>query len=102
MAYFHPDYRGWPYQVTLPGDKAIVRKFVQQGMKTSETLVSTIQPVAIQIDGNVVLVYYYYAVIEKDAEGKEQSRSGRSLDILVKQGNTWVLIGDHGGRTSKD
>ncbi len=102
MAYFHPDYRGWPYQATLPGDKAIVRKFVQQGMKTSETLVSTIQPVAIQIHGNVALVYYYYAVIEKDAEGKEQSRSGRSLDILMKQGKKWVLIGDHGGRTSKD
>ncbi len=101
LTYFHPDYRGWVYQATLPGDKATVRKFVEHDMKTNKTLVSDIKPVAIQIHGNVALVYYYYAVIEEDAEGKEKSSSGRWLDIMKKQGDKWVLIGDHGGRTSK-
>ena len=100
MAYFHPDFRGWIYHAKLPNDKATVRKFVEHGMKTSKTLVTDIQPVAIQIHGNVALVYYYYAVIEEDAEGKEEVSSGRWLEILKKQGDKWVLIGDHGGRTS--
>jgi len=101
MTYIHADYRGWPYQATLPGNKATVRKFVKHDMKTSKTLVSNIQPAAIQIHGNVALVYYYFSVIANDAEGKEQRSRGRWLDILMKQGNKWVMIGDHGGRTSK-
>jgi hypothetical protein len=27
---------------------------------------------------------------------------GRWTDILMKQGDKWVMIGDHGGRTSKE
>ena len=102
MSYFHADYRGWNYAAALPGDKATVRKFVSHGMKTTKTLVQDIKPVAIQIYGNIAFVHYYYAETVKDAEGKEKNRSGRWTDILMKQGDKWVMIGDHGGQTSKD
>lgn len=47
-------------------------------------------------------VHYYYSYLYKDAEGKEKSSFGRWTDILMKQGDKWVMIGDHGRRTSKD
>ncbi len=102
MAYFHPDYRGWDYQDALPGTKATGRKFLDYFMKTTKTLVYDITPAAIQIYGNVAFVHYYYTTIEKELESKAKTISGRWTDILMKQGDKWVMIGDHGGQTSKD
>ena len=102
MSYFHDNYMGWDINEPLPMDKAAVRKFIDYEYKTTKTLVYDIKPVAINVVGNVAIVDYYYTEIVKDAEGKEKSRSGRWADVVMKQGDKWVLIGDHGGRTSKD
>jgi hypothetical protein len=102
MSYFHDNYMGWDINEPLPMDKASVRKFVDYEYKTTKTLVYNIKPVAINVFANVAIVDYYYTRIMKDAEGKEKGRSGRWADIVMKQGDKWVLIGDHGGRTSKD
>ncbi|MBA4385295.1 MAG: hypothetical protein C0410_11210 [Anaerolinea sp.] len=102
MAYLHPDYRGWDYPSAIPETKATAKKFLDYSMKTTKTLVYDITPVAIQIYGNVAFVHYYYTTIEKELESKAKTSSGRWTDILIKQGDKWVMIGDHGGQTSKD
>jgi ketosteroid isomerase-like protein len=102
MAYFHENYMGWDINEPLPSDKATVRRFVEHEYKTTKTLVYNIKPVAINVVGNVAIVDYYYTRIAKDAEGKEKATSGRWADVVMKQGDKWVLIGDHGGRTSKE
>ena len=102
MAYVHADYLGWGYQSALPGDKASTRKWIEHDFNTAKTLVSEIKPVGIKIHGNIAFVHYYYSTVTKDAEGKEKNVSGRWTDILMKQGDKWVMIGDHGGQTSKD
>ncbi len=102
MAYVHNDYLGWNYQSALPNDKATVRKFVEFQFKNSKTLLTSIKPAAIGVFGNVAYVHYYWMAAYKDAEGKEKWESGRYTDILMKQGDKWVMIGDHGGRTSKE
>jgi len=102
MAYVHNDYLGWNYESALPTDKAGVRKFVEYEFKTSKTILSNIKPVAIGVFGNFAYVHYYFSALYKDAEGKEKWVSGRWTDILMKQGDKWVMVGDHGGRTSKN
>jgi ketosteroid isomerase-like protein len=102
MAYVHNDYLGWNYQNGLPLDRTAVRKFVEYDFMTSKTILSNIKPAGIGVFGNVAYVHYYFMTIYKDADGKEKSASGRWTDILMKQGDKWVMIGDHGGRTSKD
>jgi ketosteroid isomerase-like protein len=102
MGYVHNDYLGWNYESALPNDKASVRKFVEYEFKNSKTILSNIKPVAIGVFGNFAYVHYYFAVVYKNVDGKEKSMSGRWTDILMKQGDKWVMIGDHGGRTSKD
>lgn len=102
MGYIHNDYVGWSYSSALPMDKTTVRKFVDHDLKTSKAVLSVIKPAAIGVFGNVAFADYVYTVIYKDAEGKEKSESGRYTDILMKQGDKWLLIGDHGGRTSKE
>ena len=102
MSYFHDNYMGWDINEPLPMDKATVRKFIDHEYKTQKTLLYNIKPVAINVVGDVAIVDYYYTTVSKNAEGKEKSRSGRWADIVKKQGDKWVLIGDHGGRTSKE
>jgi hypothetical protein len=102
LSYFHNDYMGWSYQSALPEDKATVRKFIDHDLKAQKTILYDIKPVAIGVYGNFAFADYYYMNVYKDVEGKEKSESGRWTDILMKQGDKWVMIGDHGGRTSKD
>lgn len=103
LAYFHPDYCGWSLRSALPGDKETVTKFITHGHKTSKTLVYHIQPVAIKIHGDIAFVHYYWTQItQTNGDPKEKDSSGRWTDILMKQGDKWVLIGDNGGTTKKD
>jgi ketosteroid isomerase-like protein len=97
MDYIHADYSGWTHSDPLPANKASARKFLTHIFKVKKILVQDLQPVAIKIHGNVAIVHYYYSRILKDAEGKEKNASGRWTDILMKQGDKWVMIGDHGG-----
>ena len=100
LNYFHDDYSGWFNRASLPSDKGSSRKWISHSFQTVKISVYEINPVAIKIHGNVAIVHYYFSFIRKDAEGKESNRSGRWTDILMKQGDKWVLIGDHGGPTS--
>jgi ketosteroid isomerase-like protein len=102
MSYFHDDYSGWYNLNPLPGDKAKARKFITHGYKTTETMIHDIQPVAINIHGNVAIVQYYYSRVFKDAEGKEKNENGHWTDILMKQGDKWVMIGDSGGPSASN
>jgi hypothetical protein len=102
MSYFHENYIGWELGEPMTANKTTVRKFIEHDYKTEKTVLYNITPVSINVFNNVAIVHYYYAEIVKDAEGKEKSRAGRWADVLMKQGDKWVLIGDHGGRTSKE
>jgi len=100
MSYFHSDYSGWSVNAAVPTNKKQVQKWIAHDFQTTKILVREINPVAIKIHGNVAIVHYYWSSLVKDAEGKERNESGRWTDILMKQGDKWVLIGDSGGRTS--
>lgn len=102
MGYVHSDYRGWGYATGAPMSKAAIAKFIAHEAKTETILVTDLQPLTIYVRGDFAFVHYYYSEIVKNAEGKQESRSGRWTDILTKQGDKWVLIGDHGGPNSDD
>jgi ketosteroid isomerase-like protein len=102
LNYFHSDYSGWSNRSALPSTKEQVRKWIAHDFATTKILVSEIKPVAIKIHGNIAIVHYYWSQIEKNQEGKETNTSGRWTDILMKQADKWVLIGDQGGRTSSN
>jgi ketosteroid isomerase-like protein len=98
LSYFHEDYIGWSKVSSFTGNKASVRKWMTESFKDSKVLVSELSPQAIQIFDDVAIVHYYYAQMTENKEGKRSNVKGRWTDILTKQGNKWVLIGDQGGR----
>ena len=100
MGYFHDDFIGWSNRRALPNNKASRRKSMSHSFETTTVLIQELQPVAINIHGNVAIVHYYYSELSKDVEGKENNASGRWTDILMKEGDKWLLIADHGGSTA--
>lgn len=97
MSYFDEDYSGWFNMDPLPGTKAEARKSLNYDFANNKILLQEIKPVAIKVHDNIAIVHYYYSRLVQNKEGKESMRRGNWTDILMKQGNKWVLIGDHGG-----
>ena len=102
LGYFHNDFSGWNYLSPLPHDRATRVKYIKFLLPKSKTLFSDIQPLAIKIHSNVAIVHYSYILISKSEEEKEKVEQGRWTDILIKQDDKWIMIGDHGGATSED
>lgn len=97
MSYIHPDFSGWYSKAALPDDKSIRQKHATYHLPKTETLYYFLQPLEIKIHGNVAIVHYIYSGHTKDAWGKEKFSQSRWTDILMKQKDKWVIIGDHGG-----
>jgi ketosteroid isomerase-like protein len=102
LSYIDDGYVGWNLNDPLPTDKARYRRYYEHASKREKTVFYDIQPVAINVVGNVAIAHYYYFIVVRDADGKERDVSGRWADIWMKQGDRWALIGDHGGRTSDE
>jgi ketosteroid isomerase-like protein len=97
LGYMHEDYSGWSLSSPVPESKAASATWLRYFATRGSTEFYTITPVAITLHGDVAVVHYYYYEVNKDSDGKMKTEKGRWTDILVKQGDRWVLLGDHGG-----
>jgi ketosteroid isomerase-like protein len=103
LSYFDDSYMGWSNQSRVPQSKANTSKWIEDDIKSNTTVLYTITPLTIWVKGDFAYVHYTYSQLMKDKEtGKKTPSSGTWTDILMKKGGKWVLIGDHGGRTSSD
>jgi len=103
LAYFDESYRGWEYSSKVPQNKANTGKWIEYELKNYTNVFYTLSPIAIWVKGDFAFVDYFYDQVGKDNEtGKKKTSSGKWTDILMKKDGKWVLIGDHGGRTSKE
>lgn len=102
LSYFHTDYSGWDVNDPLPAGKATAEKGLKHFLAGHQIVLHSIQPVAINVHGNFAIVHYYYSVTIKNAEGKENNSGGRWTDVLMKQGDKWMLISDSGGASDDD
>lgn len=100
--YFHEDFSGWAVGSVLPSNKAERMKLVRHFLPKRKTVLSEIKPVAIKVHGNVAVVHYYYMDVSVGDDGEEEVTQGRWTDILMKQGDKWIMIADHGGPSSDD
>jgi ketosteroid isomerase-like protein len=102
MAYIHPDYLGWSYSAPMPRDRSTSKRWWDYDVKVNKVKVYDINPLGIKIFGSTAFVHYSFTLIYTDLEGKEKQSTGRWTDILMKQGDKWLIIGDHGGQNIKN
>ena len=102
LKYFDESYIGWNYISKIPQNKSNTSKWIRHGMSKNSTVLYSLTPVNIWVNGDFAFANYFYAQIEKDKDGKENPSSGHWTDILIKKNGKWLLVGDRGGRTSKE
>jgi ketosteroid isomerase-like protein len=100
LSYFHSSFSGWPNGSAAPHNKTDREKFIRHYLPKTTTALYTVAPEAIWVKGDFAFVHYSYTEVEVDMEGKEKLNAGRWTDILMKDGNKWVMVGDSGGETS--
>jgi ketosteroid isomerase-like protein len=96
LDYFHKDYSGWNYCELMPVNKTDVKNELWR-LPKRKIVSYNITPVAINIFNDAAIVHYYYSAAYKNTDGKEKAKKGRNTDILLKQKDKWILIGDHVG-----
>ena len=101
LKYFDESYNGWSYNSKVPQSKSNTSKWIKNDMSKNSNVLYTLTPVTIWVKGDFAYANYFYGQIEKNKEGKENPTQGQWTDILMKKDGKWVLVGDHGGRTSK-
>jgi len=90
---------GWSVDAPMPASKASSNKWMSFWAANNSVAMYEITPISILIHGDVAVVHYYYSEVSKDKDGDLHPVQGRWTDILVKQGDRWVLFADHGGAT---
>lgn len=100
LNYFDDSYSGWNNEAGVPSTKADVQKVLKYWTTKGKTVLYTITPVRIWVNGNFAFVHYYYYEVDESLDGKPMIERGRWTDILMKKDNKWVMVGDHGGKTS--
>jgi ketosteroid isomerase-like protein len=102
MSYMHDDFLGWAPGQSFPTNKADRRAVQMRSYETSDNVLYTLKPIGIKVHGDVAIVHYFFSYTDVDAKGEEQSAAGHWTDILMKQGNRWIMIGDAGGTVSEN
>ena len=94
LDYFHKDYSSWNYYELMPVNKTAIKNELLH-LPKREIDSYNITPIAIKIFNNVAIVHYYYSAVYKNTNGKDKTKQGRNTDILLKQKDKWILIGDN-------
>ena len=102
LSYFDDSYLGWSYDNETPSTKADAQKSLGYWTKKGKVAYYIITPSKIWVNGNFAYVHYYYTQVTEGADGKPNTEKGRWTDILMKKGDKWMLVGDHGGEIKND
>ena len=91
------DYRGWSVADPMPLDKAASRH--RNSQRRWRRVFYRIQPMAIDIHGDVAIVFYSFVMDTENPDGSRSTSAGRWTDVFRREGGRWLLIADAGGAT---
>jgi ketosteroid isomerase-like protein len=89
------DFRGWSIADPAPMDKETAR--YRASLRVWKRIFYHVHPLAIDIHGDVAIVFYSFTTESEYPDGSRVTASGKWTDIFRKQGDRWLLIADSGG-----
>ncbi len=92
MSYFHPKFSGWDYAQTNPLNKDAANKIIEDIFKNNKITKFEVEPLEIQVEGNIAILHLNYEEILRDSTGKETISSGRWSATMLKQDNKWLFM----------
>ena len=93
---FHDDYVGWA-MFHIPLTKADRQKPLRNGIENFDSEMMLFKPLSVIVRGDMAVISYIVSTKDTDKATDEISYSTqRWTDVLVKEGNRWSYISDHG------
>lgn len=96
LKYFHQDYSGRSYIESFPINKADITNELKY-FAVREVISYKIIPISAEIFNDTAIAHYFYSVVYKNVSSIKKTKTAINTDILLKQKDKWVLIGDYGG-----
>jgi len=93
---FHEDFSGWRYGDQVPRNKRSIEKFLPFDLQ-DDILAADLRPISIRVFGNFAIAHYFLAEVTESASGEAVRGNMIWTDILLKEGNRWYWVADHGG-----
>jgi thiosulfate/3-mercaptopyruvate sulfurtransferase len=93
------DYQGWGVTDDMPRGKAMWLEEAHGRLERPLRVHHQILPRAIEIHGDVAIIYYQYAALFRSDEGAFTLSKGQWTDTFRRGGEGWLLIADAGGET---
>lgn len=93
---FHDDFSGWRYGDTVPRTKQTIAEFLPIDLE-GESLALDLRPISIRVFGNFAIAHYFLSEASRNASGEVERQQMIWTDVLLKQGNRWYWVADHGG-----
>ena len=91
-SYWHPKHVGWDYSQALPMKYDAFQKFEEDFIVNYKFKKLQIDPLEIQVEGNLAIIHLNYDDAFSDSTGKDISASGRWTTIMLKQDKKWDIM----------
>jgi ketosteroid isomerase-like protein len=91
------EYRGWSVADPMPFDKEASRR--RNSQRVWKRTFYRIHPLAVDIHGDVAIVFYSFVADMEHPDGSRSTSSGRWTDVFRREGERWLLVADAGGAT---
>jgi len=90
--FVHPDFKGWSMTRPYPMDLDTARRWSRYGRETSKTLIFSLHPMAIVIQGNTAVAFYYVSAGDEDEKGERETTHSREVDTFVRENGKWMIL----------
>ena len=89
----HPNFRGWDVEYPMPRNLETFKKWSRYSDENSQVLVYSVYPVAIVVEGNTAMAFYYGSIAVEDQTGEQKTTHFREVDVLIREGGHWKFLG---------
>jgi ketosteroid isomerase-like protein len=90
------DYRGWDESSQAPRTLKEFKAWAERWIQKNKLVLFHISPVAIDIHGDIAIVFFSFQLVSEHKDGSEQDLKGNAIDIYRKINDKWLLIADTG------
>lgn len=91
--FVHPEFRGWSMARPNPLDRETSRRWNRYGMDTSKTVIFSLHPMSIVVQGNTAIAFYYVSSASEDLKGEHETTHSREVDTFVRENGKWMILG---------
>lgn len=95
--FVHPAFQGWSMSNPFPRSFQEGKRWNRFSRETSRNLIYSLHPMAIVVQGNTAMAFYYISGADEDLKGERKTTHSRQVETLIRVNGEWKFLGWLGG-----